>query len=114
VADGGSAAGLAWLRGTRERCAVVSASSLGAEERGDEGVEAHGESRVGWHLVAVTGRGKNGFSFGPTARRDDARGSGGMRHEWSGRGGQSTAPTRGSGSSHAAVAHARRQRPCAI
>jgi hypothetical protein len=39
VADGGSTAGLAWRRGTRERCGVVGASVLGAEECGNEGAE---------------------------------------------------------------------------
>jgi hypothetical protein len=48
AADGGLAAGLAWLKGTRERCAVVSTSALGAEERDNEGVEADDESRAEW------------------------------------------------------------------
>jgi hypothetical protein len=33
--DGGSGAGLAWLRGARERCTVVNASALGAEANGE-------------------------------------------------------------------------------
>jgi hypothetical protein len=37
-----------WLRGARERCGVVSASALGAEECGDDGAEADGESRAEW------------------------------------------------------------------
>jgi hypothetical protein len=48
TADSGSAAGLVWFRGARERCAVVSTSTLGAEECGDEGAEVDGESRVEW------------------------------------------------------------------
>jgi hypothetical protein len=48
AADGGLAAGLAWLRGAREWCAVVNASALRAEERGDEGAEADDESRMEW------------------------------------------------------------------
>jgi hypothetical protein len=48
AADGGSTASLAWLRGARERCMVVSTSALGAEERDDEGVEADDESRAEW------------------------------------------------------------------
>jgi hypothetical protein len=48
AADGGSGAGFAWLRCARERCGVVGASTLGAEECGDEGVEADDESRVEW------------------------------------------------------------------
>jgi hypothetical protein len=51
AADGGSAAGLAWLRGARERCTVVSASTLGAEEHGDERAEADGEGRAEWAVV---------------------------------------------------------------
>jgi hypothetical protein len=36
-----------WLRGARERCAVVNTSALGAEEHNDEGAEADDE-RVEW------------------------------------------------------------------
>jgi hypothetical protein len=46
--DSGSAAGLACLRGARERCGVVDASAHGAEGRGDEGAEADCESRAEW------------------------------------------------------------------
>jgi hypothetical protein len=46
--DNGSAAGLAWLRGARERCGVVGASAHGAEGCGDEGAEADCESRAEW------------------------------------------------------------------
>jgi hypothetical protein len=46
--DSGSAAGLAWLRGARERCGVVGASALGAEGHDDEGAEADCESRAEW------------------------------------------------------------------
>jgi hypothetical protein len=35
AADGGSGAGLAWLRGAQERCTVVNASALGAEANGE-------------------------------------------------------------------------------
>jgi hypothetical protein len=48
VADGGSVTSFAWLRGSRERCVVVSTSALGAEERGDEGAEMDAKSRVEW------------------------------------------------------------------
>jgi hypothetical protein len=48
MVDGGSAAGLAWHRGAREQCAVVSTLALGVEESGDEGVGADSESRVDW------------------------------------------------------------------
>jgi hypothetical protein len=48
TADGGSTVGLAWLRGARERCGVVGTLTLGAEECGDEGAEADGESKVEW------------------------------------------------------------------
>jgi hypothetical protein len=67
--DGGSAAGLAWLRGTRERCGVVGASALGAEECGDERAEMHSESRA--ELAAFSGyheKRRDGFSHGPTTR----------------------------------------------
>jgi hypothetical protein len=59
---------------------------------------------VGGHLATVVRRGENGFSFGPTTQRDDARGGGYMRRAWSERGGRSTAPTQGGGSGRAAVA----------
>jgi hypothetical protein len=49
---------------------------------------------------------RDGFSYGPTVRRDDARGGGCMRHAWSGHGGRSTAPARGGGSGRAAVTRA--------
>jgi hypothetical protein len=67
--DSGSVASLAWLRGARERCAVVNASALGAEEHDDEGAEVDSErqSGVGGRSVAVARRGENDFSFGPTA-----------------------------------------------
>jgi hypothetical protein len=69
AADSGSAAGLAWLRGTRERCAVVGASALGAEERGDGGAEADGKSRVEWVGVRRLSRKEERMVFlGPTAR----------------------------------------------
>jgi hypothetical protein len=69
AADGGSAAGLAWLRGAREWCTMVSASTLGAEEHGDEGAEADSErqSGLGGCSATAVGRGENGFSFGPAA-----------------------------------------------
>jgi hypothetical protein len=67
AADGGSAAGLAWRRGTRWRCGVVGASALGANECGNEGAEERSESRVEWHrLVAVAGRGE---TTSPTDRQ---------------------------------------------
>jgi hypothetical protein len=54
AADGGSAASLAWRRGTRGRCGLVVASTLGAKECGGEGAEDHGKSRAEWHRsVAV-------------------------------------------------------------
>jgi hypothetical protein len=67
--DGGSAVGLAWLRGAREWCAVVNALAIGKEERSNEGAEADGErqSGVGGRSAAVAGRGENSFSFGLTA-----------------------------------------------
>jgi hypothetical protein len=40
---------------------------LGAEVDGER------QSEVGGHLASVAGRGENNFSFGPTARGDDAR-----------------------------------------
>jgi hypothetical protein len=46
--DGGSAAGLAWLRGAREWCTVVSASRLGAEEHGDDGARWIVRGRAEW------------------------------------------------------------------
>jgi hypothetical protein len=68
-ADGGSAADLAWRRGTRGQCGVVGASALGAMECG--------KSRAEWHRsVAVTGRGettspmdrqRNGVTHGAVA-----------------------------------------------
>jgi hypothetical protein len=80
-------------------------SSLGAEGHGDEGLEADDErqSGVGGRSVAAAGRGENGFSFGPTAQRDDARGGGYMHRAWIGCGSQSTVPMRGGGSGRAAV-----------
>jgi hypothetical protein len=89
---------------------VVSASVLGAEERGDEGAEADDErqSGVDGHSVAVAGRGENGFSLGPTARGDDTRGGGCMRCAWSGHGSRSTAPTQGGSSGRVAIVRARR------
>jgi hypothetical protein len=95
--DGGSAVSLAWLRGAREWCAVVNASAIGKDERGNEGAEADGErqSGVGGRSAAIAGRGENNFSFGPTARRDNTRGGGCMRHAWSRRGGRSTVPASG-------------------
>jgi hypothetical protein len=51
AADGGSAASLAWLGGTRERCGVVGASALGGEECGNEGAEMDGESRAEWACI---------------------------------------------------------------
>jgi hypothetical protein len=100
VVDGGSAAGLAWLRGAREWCVVVNASALLADECGDDGAEVDSErqSGVGRRSMAVAGRGENDFSFRPTVRGDDARGDGCMCRVWSGRGSQSTALTRGGGS----------------
>jgi hypothetical protein len=54
AADGGSAASLAWRRGTRGRCGLVVASTLGAKECGGEGAEDRGKSRAEWHRsVAV-------------------------------------------------------------
>jgi hypothetical protein len=50
LADSGSAAGLAWRRGPRERCGVVGASALGAEKCGDEGAEEHGEIYLNMNL----------------------------------------------------------------
>jgi hypothetical protein len=108
VEDTGSAASLAWLRGTRERCVVVRAWRL--EQRR----MARGRAKwVGarWLLQEVE---RTGFSFKPTARGDDARGSGYMRCVWSGCGGRSTAPTRGGGSGPVAVTRARRQRLGAV
>jgi hypothetical protein len=90
--DGGSAAGLAWLRGTQERCAVVSPLALGAEERSERQNGAASTRRL------LLKEERTGFSFGPTARGEDARGGGCMRFMWSGRGGRSTVPTRGGGS----------------
>jgi hypothetical protein len=67
--DGGSAGGLAWLRGAREWCGVVGASALGAEECGDEGAEAEGKSRVEWAVFSgCRGKRRDGFSYGPTVR----------------------------------------------
>jgi hypothetical protein len=69
AADGGSAAGLAWLRGARERCTVVRTLALGAEERGNEGVEADGESKVEWVGVRwLSHKEERMTSFGPTAQ----------------------------------------------
>jgi hypothetical protein len=59
--DGGSVAGLAWLRGAREQCAVVGALALGVE------VDDERQSGVGLSSTAVAGRGENGFSLRPTA-----------------------------------------------
>jgi hypothetical protein len=107
--DGGSAAGLAWLRGTRERCGVVGASALGVEECGDERARMDSESRAelaafgGYH-----GKRRDGFSHGPTVRWGDARGGGCMRRAWSRCRGRSTAPARGGGSGRVGVTHARR------
>jgi hypothetical protein len=53
---------------------------------------------------------RTGFSFGPTARGEDARGDGCMRYAWSGRGDRSTAPARGGGSGRAAVTPVTRRR----
>jgi hypothetical protein len=94
---------------------MVSASALGAEERGDEGAEADGESRAEWVAFGSCRRKRrDGFSYGPTARRGDTRGGGYMRRAWSGRGGQSTVPVRGGGSGRSAITRARRQHPGAI
>jgi hypothetical protein len=84
---------------------------LGVGEHDDEGAEVDGErqSEVGGHSTTAVGRGENGFSFGPTVRRVDARGGGCMRRAWNGRGSRSIAPARGDGSGRAAVTHARRQ-----
>jgi hypothetical protein len=55
VADGGSAAGLGWLRGAREWCGVVGTSTLGAEKHGDERAEQSGQ-----RSTVVAGRGEMG------------------------------------------------------
>jgi hypothetical protein len=105
--DGGSAAGMAWHRGARERCGVVGASALGAEECGEQGAEKHSESRVEWTaFYGCHGKRRDGFSHGPTARRGDARGDGYMRHAWSRHGGRSAASGQGGSSGRAAVVRA--------
>jgi hypothetical protein len=56
AADGGSATGLVWRRGTRGRCVVVGILALGAKECSDEEVEERGESRAEWcRLAAIVG-----------------------------------------------------------
>jgi hypothetical protein len=115
AANGGSAAGLVWLRGTRERCGVVGYSALGAEEHDDEGAEAAVRAeRSGQAFGGYHGKRRDGFSYGPTARQGDAWDDGCMRRSWSGRGGRLTTLVQGGSSGRAAVAHARRQRPGAV
>jgi hypothetical protein len=73
AADGGSAAGLAWFRGARERCGVVGALALGAVERGDERAEADGESRAEWAAFGSYHRKRrDAFSHGRQHRREVA------------------------------------------
>jgi hypothetical protein len=68
---------LAWLRGAREWCGVVGASTLGAEERGDERAEEDGESRVEWPTFgAYHGKRRDGCSHEPTVRQGEARARG--------------------------------------
>jgi hypothetical protein len=69
AADGGSVAGLAWRRGTRGRCGVVGASTLGAMECSDEGAEEHHERRVEWRRSAVV-MGRRAMTS-PTDRHHD-------------------------------------------
>jgi hypothetical protein len=79
AADGGSAAGLAWRRGARERLGVVGASALEVEECGDKGAEECGESRAEWVAFGgCHGKRRDDFSQGLTTRRGDAWGSGCM------------------------------------
>jgi hypothetical protein len=79
AADGGSAAGLAWRRGARERLGVVGASALEVEECGDKGAEECGESRAKWVAFGgCHGKRRDDFSQGLTTRRGDAWGSGCM------------------------------------
>jgi hypothetical protein len=69
AADSGLAADLAWLRGTRERCGVVGASALGAEERGDEGQRQTARAeRSGRAFGSCHRKRRHDFSHGPTVR----------------------------------------------
>jgi hypothetical protein len=86
LVDDGSAAGLAWLRGARERCAVVTALVLGAEEHHERQSGGASAQRL------LQKEERTSFSFRPTARGEDAQGGGCMRCAWSRRGGWSTTP----------------------
>jgi hypothetical protein len=74
--DSGSVAGLAWLRGARERCAVASARRL--EQRHMVRGKAEWAS-ARWLLWEEE---RTGFSFGLIARGEDARGGGCMCCAW--------------------------------
>jgi hypothetical protein len=59
---------LAWHSGARERCGVVGASTLGAEECSNKGEKEHGESRAEWAVFyGCPGKRRGGFSHGPIA-----------------------------------------------
>jgi hypothetical protein len=67
--DSGSAVGLPWCRGARERCGVVGPSTLGAEECSDEGAEERSENTAEWAAFGdcCEKRGDD-FSHGPTTQ----------------------------------------------
>jgi hypothetical protein len=74
--DSGSTASLSWLRGIRERCAMASTRCL-EQRRMTRGRAEWASARRLLREEETTG-----FSFGPAARGEDARGGGCMHCTW--------------------------------